>query len=85
MAFQGARRESFSADNTGVVCFTNGTAIRTPQGDVLLEDLRVGDLVTTMDNGPQRILWIETRALDKTALIAAPNLRPILIQKGVLG
>ncbi|MCC1495138.1 Hint domain-containing protein, partial [Cognatishimia sp. F0-27] len=76
---------SFTQENTGVVCFTEGTAIRTPGGDCLIEELRVGDLVTTLDNGPQRIRWIGRRRLDQQALRANPNMRPVLLRRGVLG
>lgn len=87
ITFTGASADntSFTQENVGVVCFTSGTAIRTPHGDVLIDDLNVGDLVTTMDNGPQRIRWIGMRNLNCAELAAAPNLRPILIQKGILG
>ncbi|WP_295512609.1 Hint domain-containing protein [uncultured Sulfitobacter sp.] len=87
LIFSGASADSpsFTSENTGVVCFTTGTAIRTPRGDVLIEDLRVGDLVITADNGPQPIRWIGTRQLDHEALRAAPNLRPILIKADALG
>ncbi|ABD53983.1 Hint domain-containing protein [Jannaschia sp. CCS1] len=85
IAFQNASRNSFSADSTGVVCFTRGTAIRTPRGEVLIEDLRVGDLVDTLDNGPQRLVWIGTREVSVAQLTIYPNLRPIRIQRGVLG
>ena len=84
---QGASADStsFTEENTGVVCFTKGTAIRTPVGDVLIEELRVGDLVCTVDNGPQPIRWIGKRAFNNAALTANPKLRPILVPKGVLG
>ncbi|KEP71208.1 hypothetical protein DL1_11205 [Thioclava dalianensis] len=87
VTFTGASADntSFTSENTGVVCFTSGTAIRTPQGDRLIEALCVGDLVTTMDNGPQRIRWIGRKHLDHSALLRHPKLRPILIPKGVLG
>ena len=87
LTFTGAAADnsSFTRENTGVVCFTSGTAIRTPRGDVPIDELRVGDLVTTLDNGPQRIRWIGRRTLDKAALLANPDLRPILIRRGVLG
>lgn len=87
LTFTGASADgsSFTTENTGVVCFTTGTAIRTPRGDILIDDLHVGDLVTTMDNGPQPIRWIGRRHLDHAILIAAPNLRPVLIRKGLLG
>jgi len=87
MTFTGASADSssFTAENTGVVCFAAGTAIRTPKGDVLIETLKVGDFVTTMDNGPQRICWIGERTLDDPTLLANPNLRPIRIKLGILG
>ncbi|MFP7673471.1 Hint domain-containing protein [Marivita sp. S0852] len=80
-----ADRSSFTSENTGVVCFTAGTAIRTPGGDVAIDDLRVGDLVTTMDNGPQPIRWIGRRTVNSFALRTNPNLRPVLVRRGVLG
>ena len=68
-----------------VPCFTSGTMIRTPADETLIDDLKIGDLVTTMDNGPQKIRWIGNRRLNRAALLAQPNIRPILIRKGVLG
>lgn len=87
LTFIGATADysTFTQENTGVVCFTSGTAIRTPRGDVLIDDLRVGDRVTTMDNGPQKVRWIGRRDVNAAALRAKPTLRPVLIPKGVLG
>lgn len=73
-----------TVENTGVVCFTSGTAIRTPRGDVLIDELKVGDWVSTMDNGAQQIRWIGTRKLGQTTLIQNPHLRPVLIPKGII-
>ena len=56
-----------------------------PRGDVLIEDLRVGDLVVTADNGPQRIRWIGRSHFGARALATTPRLRPVLIRRGVLG
>lgn len=85
IAFEGASRESFTTDNTGVVCFTKGTAILTPKGDVLIEDLRIGDLVCTLDNGPQPLMWIGTRKVTGMEMATDTTLRPVRIQRGVLG
>ncbi len=74
-----------TADNTGVVCFTTGTMILTPQGERPIESLKPGDMVTTMDNGPQPIVWIGSTPLSGRQLCAQPNLRPIHINAGVLG
>jgi Ca2+-binding RTX toxin-like protein len=80
-----ADSSSFTTENTGVVCFTTGTAIRTPQGDVLIDDLKVGDLVSTVDNGPKPLRWIGTTSLGASELAANPKIRPILISRGILG
>lgn len=87
LVVQGASADSssFTNENTGVTCFTTGTAIRTLYGDVLIEDLSVGDMVITADNGPQPIRWIGKRTLDRQALLAAPNLLPVLIESHVFG
>lgn len=85
LLFTGAVPKSFTTDNTGIVCFCEGSAILTSRGEVLIEDLRVGDLVQTMDNGLQPIRWIGRRVLTAAELAAAPNLHPIYIGQGVLG
>lgn len=68
-----------------VPCFTAGTLIMTPEGPMPIEDLKVGDMVMTADNGPQHIRWIGTRHLDQAALRARPRLKPIRIEAGSLG
>lgn len=50
-------------ENVFVACFTKGSPIQTPDGDVAAEDLRVGDLVDTLDHGPQPIRWIGKRTV----------------------
>ncbi len=66
-------------------CFTPGTRIATPQGEVAVEDLKIGDRVVTRDNGAQAIRWIGRRTLGWAAINANPHLRPILFRKGSLG
>ena len=68
-----------------VVCFTKGTMITTPLGNVKIEDLRIGDLVITKDNGLQAIRWIGHKKITGARLYAYPHLRPILIRKNALG
>ena len=63
-----------------IVCFAAGTLIRTPQGERRVEDLAVGDLVCTADNGPQPLRWRGQRHLDAAELAARPRLRPIRIR-----
>ncbi|WP_299288240.1 Hint domain-containing protein [uncultured Tateyamaria sp.] len=64
-----------------VPCFTPGSRAMTPDGPVAVEDLRVGDLVDTRDNGPQEIRWIGRKFVTAGMLERAPYLQPILIQK----
>jgi Ca2+-binding RTX toxin-like protein len=85
LKFIGVQAQHFTYDNTGVVCFGKGTAIRTPRGDVLVEDLRVGDPVTTMDNGPQKIRWINKRSYDAEQMQKGSHLHPVLIKRGTFG
>ncbi|EAQ27033.1 Hint domain-containing protein [Roseovarius sp. 217] len=68
-----------------IPCFTPGTAIATPRGEKLVEELKVGDKVITRDNGLQEIRWIGQRVLSGDDLMRSPHLRPILIRAGSLG
>ena len=72
-------------DNTGVICFAAGTGIRTPRGEVPVEDLRIGDQVCTMYNGPQTIAWIGCRSFGMADLALHPEYRPVVIRSGILG
>jgi Hint domain len=47
-----------------VVCFTQGTRIATPDGEVPVEDLSVGDLVLAQFAGLTQIKWIGHRTID---------------------
>lgn len=69
----------------GVICFTPGTRIETPDGPRLVEELREGDRVATRDNGDEDIQWIGTRRMTGARLFALPKLRPVRIRAGALG
>ena len=69
----------------GVICFTPGTMIETPQGRRPVEQLRQGDLVQTKDDGAQEIQWVGSRRMTGARLYAMPHLRPIRIRAGALG
>ena len=68
-----------------VPCFTPGTLVATPKGEVPVESLRAGDKIITRDNGIQEIRWTGARHLDWSVLSANPHLKPIRIRQGSLG
>ncbi|MGL6209320.1 MAG: Hint domain-containing protein, partial [Paracoccaceae bacterium] len=69
-----------------IVCFGRGTMIRVAGGaEAAVEALRIGDLVETLDAGPQPVRWIGMRRYHAADLAAAPHLRPIRIAEGALG
>lgn len=68
-----------------IVCFVAGTLILTPQGYRPVEELQVGDLVCTKDNGDKPLQWIGSRQLQAATLQANPKLRAIRIKAGALG
>ena len=82
----GARGQNpMGPDSGGVICFTHGTHILTPEGAKPVEDLRPGDHVQTKDNGAQQIQWIGSRRMTGARLYAMPTLRPVRINMGALG
>jgi hypothetical protein len=71
--------------NPGVICFTPGTRIATPEGPKPVESLREGDRVQTRDNGAQVVQWIGARRMSGARLFVMPALRPVRIRAGALG
>jgi len=69
---------------TGVICFTPGTRLETPEGPRLVEDLVEGDRVSTKDDGAQEILWIGSRRMSGARLHAMPELRPVRLRAGAI-
>ncbi len=64
-------------------CFMRGTLIKTPEGDVPVEDLRVGDLVVT-HKGVAEIMWVGRRMIDPKAIDKPRETLPIRIQAGAI-
>lgn len=76
---------NFSNIEEIVPCFTPGTLIATPRGEVLVEDLRVGDKVITRDDGLQEIRWLGHKDLSWSDLNMHAHLKPVLVTAGSLG
>ncbi len=68
-----------------VVCFAQGMQILTNRGQVAVENLNVGDLVVTRDNGCQKVRWIGRKELSRSDLEVHPHIAPIRISAGALG
>ncbi|MDF3606763.1 Hint domain-containing protein [Paracoccus sp. DMF-8] len=76
----------YQMDNApAFICFRNGTMILTDRGNVAVEDLKVGDLVVTRDNGLQPLRWIGSKKMGSELLQMFPKLRPVRIRAGALG
>ena len=86
-AYQGgvAHFDPFLPGTLTPPCFTRGTMIRTPTGDVPVEALACGDLVETADHGPQPVALVVSVVLNAAKLACQPALRPIRIRAGALG
>jgi len=68
-----------------VACFCKSTLIETKAGLRAVEDLAVGDLIKTKDNGVQPIRWIGGTRLSLRNLLNRPDLRPIFVPANSLG
>ncbi len=62
------------------ICYCAGTMIETPYGPRAVEELCIGDLVLTRDNGPQAIRWAGVRTMMTSARSA-----PIKFTAGAIG
>ncbi|MGB3313066.1 MAG: Hint domain-containing protein [Albidovulum sp.] len=69
----------------GVICFTGGTLIATPDGPRPVEAIRPGDRISTRDDSAQEVLWTGSRRMSGARLYAMPHLRPVRIRAGAMG
>ncbi|NGM37002.1 Hint domain-containing protein [Methylobacterium sp. DB0501] len=68
-----------------VLCFADGTRIRTPGGEIAVERLRVGDRVVTATGAIRPIAWIGHRAFDGAGTALAHDRQPVRIRAGAFG
>jgi hypothetical protein len=67
-----------------VPCFARGTRLRTPSGQVAVELLRAGDVVSTA-GGPKPVRWIGTRAYEGRFIEGNKMALPVRIRRHALG
>ncbi len=66
------------------LCFLAGTMIDTPGGEMPVERLAIGDLVTT-HVGPRAVKWLGRRAYGRRFVADKPMAAPVCIAAGALG
>lgn len=79
-----ATRNQANEKPAGVICFTPGTMILTPDGPRDVASLHEGDRVQTKDNGGAEVLWIGKRKITGARLKAIPTLCPVRLRAGAL-
>lgn len=77
-------RSEASKPPGGVICFTPGTMILTPQGPRDVASLAEGNYVQTQDNGPAEVLWVGRRHVTGARMRAMPDLVPVRLREGAL-
>ena len=68
---------------TANLCFAAGTLIATPQGDVTVETLKIGDTVLTADGKAIPVKWLGLQTVRKST--AGAHMQPVKIAKDALG
>ncbi len=67
-------------------CFLTGTRIATPSGETAVEDLRIGDVVTTADGRTVEVKWMARQTYRQFRNMALPEKHaPVCISAGALG
>lgn len=75
----------YNWNGVDIVCFVKGTMIETIHGPLPIEDLQVGDLIETVDDGYQPLRWIGSRKIEASELAQHERLKPIRIREGAFG
>lgn len=67
------------------VCFVRGTLIATPDGEVPVESLKVGDRILTAQGRKTRLRWVAKSHFTQSQMLFRKNLQPVCIPKHFLG
>jgi hypothetical protein len=68
-----------------VACFLRGTTMSTMNGDVAVEDLAIGDSITTAEDGEKAVKWIGRTTYEAGTAEAMGYIRPVVIRAGAMG
>ena len=69
----------------GIACYVRGTHIAVPNGEVLVEDLAIGDLVQTASGAHRPVRWIGRRSYAGRFLAGNRAIQPVRFTAGSLG
>jgi len=67
-----------------IFCFLEGAQIATPNAEVPVETLKIGDMVTTADGRAVRVKWVGVQSVANSVLNADTR-APVIVTKGALG
>ena len=76
----GGSNTGTSRYNSFVTCFGPGTGIRTPDGDVPIEEISAGQMVWTRERDAMPVTWIGTTTVSATGAFA-----PVIFPRGSIG
>jgi hypothetical protein len=82
---KGVTEAELTKENLLVACFVRGTAILTPAGEVPVETLAIGDLVSTLGGVERPVKWIGRRSYKRRFIGRNSEANPVLISAGALG
>jgi autotransporter passenger strand-loop-strand repeat protein len=68
----------------GTACYCRGTMILTPEGEVPVEELAIGDLLITASHEAKPIRWIGHRSYDGRFVAGNRNVLPICVASGAI-
>ncbi len=75
-----------SADANYVLCFVTGTQITTPEGQLSVEQLKIGSDVVTADGDVEKVKFIHKMSVDSVHTFSpVDQLLPVTIKKDALG
>jgi hypothetical protein len=73
-----------AARNDTAPCYCQGTLILTNHGEIAVENLAIGDFVSTMHGGFRPIKWIGRRSYDGRFIAGQPLMLPICVKQGAI-